>query len=46
VSFKRFGIHMAFVATRSGLLRYSDHSELFKDPNENAEHEHDDIKEP
>jgi len=46
VTYKRFGIHMAFVATRSGLLRFSDHSHLFKDPNENPDVEHDDIKEP
>eukprot|EP00096_Caligus_rogercresseyi_P006770 TRINITY_DN2360_c0_g1_i7.p1 TRINITY_DN2360_c0_g1~~TRINITY_DN2360_c0_g1_i7.p1 ORF type:complete len:691 (+),score=187.76 TRINITY_DN2360_c0_g1_i7:226-2298(+) len=32
-TYKQFGIELAFVATRSGLLRFSDHSELFKDPN-------------
>jgi hypothetical protein len=43
---KRFGVHLAFVATRSGLLRFSDHSDLFEDPNDSEEHDHDDVKEP
>ncbi len=28
------GIKLGFIATRSGLMRFSDHSHLFKDPDE------------
>ena len=31
VTYKEFGIRLAFVATRSGLLRYADHSALFEE---------------
>ncbi|XP_071745547.1 voltage-dependent calcium channel subunit alpha-2/delta-3 isoform X8 [Lepeophtheirus salmonis] len=44
-TYKQFGIELAFVATRSGLLRFSDHSELFQDPNA-PPLSPDDIREP
>ena len=52
-TYKNFGIRLAFVATRSGLLRYSDHSEAFADVDEQRQEESgrgppddDEIKEP
>ena len=52
-SYEQFGIRLAFVATRSGLLRYSDHSELFRDKDEKrqqdsgrAQPDPDEIREP
>ena len=35
--YRRVGIQMGFIATRSGLLRYSDHTHLFIDPEEEEE---------
>lgn len=35
--YRRVGIQMGFIATRSGLLRYSDHTHLFIDPAEEEE---------
>ena len=32
--YKKVGIRMGFIATRSGFMRFSDHSHLFKDPEE------------
>ena len=52
-TYKEFGIRLAFVATRSGLLRFSDHSDLFKEKDEQrrqqggrAQSEDEEIKEP
>ncbi len=39
--YKRVGIQLGFIATRSGLLRYSDHSHLFKPPKEEGENDGD-----
>eukprot|EP00094_Tigriopus_californicus_P005874 TCALIF_05660-PB protein Name:"Similar to Cacna2d3 Voltage-dependent calcium channel subunit alpha-2/delta-3 (Rattus norvegicus)" AED:0.25 eAED:0.25 QI:0/0.5/0.53/0.92/0.58/0.61/13/1066/709 len=33
-TYKRVGIQLAFIATRSGLMRFADHSHLFVDPKE------------
>ena len=32
--YKRVGVHLGFIATRSGLMRFVDHSHLFIDPEE------------
>ena len=45
-TYKRFGIRLAFVATRSGLLRFSDHSELFPSNHEVYGDEEEFIEEP
>ena len=34
--YKRVGIQLGFIATRSGLLRFADHSHLFLTPEEEA----------
>ena len=44
--YKKFGIQLAFIATRSGLMRYSDHSALFRDPNYRPKLDPDIIPEP
>ena len=45
-TYKRFGIRLAFVATRSGLLRFSDHSDLFPSNHEVYGDEEEFIEEP
>ena len=45
-TYKMFGIQLAFIATRSGLTRFSDHSHLFKDPNERRKMDPEAIPEP
>jgi len=44
--YKKFGIQLAFIATRSGLMRFSDHSKLFRDPNSRPNLDPDMIPEP
>ena len=45
-TYKKFGIKMAFISTRSGLTRFSDHSHLFEDPNDRRKMDPDIIPEP
>ena len=35
----KFGIRLAFVATRSGLLRFNDHADLFAEADEKRRQE-------
>merc|ERR1719215_1208388 len=44
--YKRFGIQLAFIATRTGLMRFSDHMHLFRDPNEKRKIDPEVIPEP
>ena len=49
-TYLKFGIRLAFVATRSGLLRFNDHADLFAERDEKRRQEsgreEEQIKEP
>ena len=38
-TYVKFGIRLAFVATRSGLLRFNDHADLFAEADEKRRQE-------